>query len=66
MLTDKELLNYVTTEGIQWYYTTALAPWQEGFYETLVGITIKNGSWEDTLEQLIIWPAIFSVLNMGI
>ena len=33
------MLNHVATEGIKWMYTTALAPWQEGFYERLVSTT---------------------------
>ena len=35
---DKEVLSYVADEGIKWNFTTALAPWQQGFYERLVGM----------------------------
>ena len=35
---DKDVLNYVTMSGIRWSFTTALAPWQWGFYERLVGM----------------------------
>ena len=38
MLTDKEILNYVAIEGIRWNYTTALIPWQDGFYERLISM----------------------------
>ena len=38
VLKDKEVMNYVLVEGIKWKYTLALAPWQGGFYERLVGL----------------------------
>ena len=58
ILSDKEVLNYVAVEGIKWMYTTALAPWQGGFYERLVSM-IKRclrkavGRKHFSLEQLI-------------
>ena len=69
VLSDKEALNYVATEGIKWMYTTALAPWQGGFYERLV-IMIKRclrkavGRKHFNLEQLItMLVEIEAVLN---
>ena len=38
VLKDKEVMNYVSAEGIKWKYTIALAPWQGGCYERLVGL----------------------------
>ena len=34
---DKEVMSYISAEGIKWKYTIAFAPWQGGFYERLVG-----------------------------
>ena len=39
---EKDVLNYVSTEGIKWSFTTALAPWQGGFYERLVGMVKRS------------------------
>ena len=69
MLTDREVLNYMAIEGIKWSYTTALAPWQGGFYERLVGMTKRSlrkavGRKSFTLEQLITLLAeVEAVLN---
>ena len=38
MFTDQSLLSYVSSEGIKWSFTTALAPWKGGLYERLVGM----------------------------
>ena len=35
---DKDVLHYVAMNDIKWNFTTALAPWQGGFYERLVGM----------------------------
>ena len=68
-LSDKEVLNFIAVEGIKWIYTTALAPWQGGFYERLVSM-IKRclrkavGRRHLSLEQLITLLAeIEAVLN---
>ena len=55
---DKDVLNYVSTEGIKWSFTTALAPWQGGFYERLVGMVKRSlrkaiGRKHFTLDQLV-------------
>ena len=69
MLNDKEVLNYVAMEGIRWNYTTALAPWQGGFYERLIGMIKRSlrkavGKKHFTLEQLItLLTEIEAVLN---
>ena len=35
---NHELLSFYSQEGITWKFTTALAPWQVGFYERLVDL----------------------------
>ena len=34
---DEKVITYFSDKGIKWQFTTALAPWQGGFYERLVG-----------------------------
>lgn len=69
MFIDREVLNYVAMEGIKWSYTTALAPWQGGFYERLVGMVKRSlrkavGRKHFTLEQLVtLLVEIEAVLN---
>ena len=66
---NKDVLNYISMEGIKWNFTTALAPWQGGFYERLVGMVKRSlrkatGRKHFTLEQLITLIAeIEAVLN---
>ena len=33
-----DVVTYLLNNGMKWQFTTALAPWQGGFYERLVGI----------------------------
>ena len=33
---DEKVITYFSDKGIKWQFTTALAPWQGGFYERLV------------------------------
>ena len=35
---DEEVVSYLSNNGIRWQFTTALAPWQGGFFERLVGL----------------------------
>ena len=35
---DEDVVTYFSDKGIQWQFTTALAPWQGEFYERLVGL----------------------------
>jgi len=66
---DKEVMSYVSTEGIKWKFTIALAPWQGGFYERLVGLVKRCmrksiGKKHYSLEQLATLLAeIEAVLN---
>jgi len=38
----KKFLSFFSQEGISWRFTTALAPWQGGVYERLVGIVKQS------------------------
>ena len=66
---DKEVMSYVSTEGIKWKYTIALAPWQGSFYERLVGLVKRCmrksiGKKHYSLEQLAtLLTEIEAVLN---
>lgn len=37
-ITDNDVHTYLASHGIQWRFTTELAPWQGGFYERLVSL----------------------------
>ncbi|PIC47835.1 hypothetical protein B9Z55_007041 [Caenorhabditis nigoni] len=37
----KEIEREMTRKGVTWYFNTALAPWQGGFFERLVGLVKK-------------------------
>ena len=55
---DEDVLNYVSMEGIKWSFATALAPWQGGFYERLIGMVKWSlrkamGKKRYTLDQLV-------------
>ena len=39
---DEELVSYLLNNGIRWQFTTALAPWQGGFFERLVGLVKRS------------------------
>ena len=39
---DEELLSYLSNNGIWWQFTTALAPWQGGFFERFVGLVKRS------------------------
>ena len=66
---DKDVLNCVSLEGIKWTFTTALAPWQGGFYERLIGIVKRSlrkamGRKHYTIDQLAtILTEIEAVVN---
>ena len=58
LMLDEEVRQYITEGGIKWQFTTALAPWQGGFYERLVEVVKCSlqksiGQKRLTLEQLI-------------
>ena len=56
-------------EGIKWSFTTALAPWQEGFYERFAGMVKRSlrkavGRKHFTLDQLVtLLTEIEAVIN---
>ena len=66
---DEEVVTYFSDKGIRWQFTTALAPWQGGFYERLVGLVKRClrkaiGAKRLTLEQfVVILSEVEAVLN---
>ena len=49
---SEEVLSFYSDEGITWKYTTALAPWQGGFYECLVSLA------KQAMRKLRNWPQV--------
>ena len=58
LMVDEDVRQYVSESGVRWQFTTALAPWQGGYYERLVGLVKRSlrksiGQKRFTLEQLV-------------
>ena len=54
-----DVVTYLSNNGMKWQFTTALTPWQGGFYERLVGIVKRClgkgiGCKRLTLDQFIV------------
>ena len=66
---DENLVSYLSNSGIKWKFTTALAPWQGGFYERLVGLVKRClrkgiGLKRLTLDQFVVMLAeVEAVIN---
>ena len=66
---DERVITYFSDKGIKWQFTTALAPWQGGFYERLVGLVKRClrkaiGTKRLTLEQfVVVLSEVEAVLN---
>ena len=56
-----EVLDYYSYEGIQWNFTTALAPWQGGFYERLVGL-VKQGLRKGMGRKVLHWDKLMTLI----
>ena len=57
------MLSFYSNEGITWKYTTALAPWQGGFYECLVGL-VKQGLRKGIDRKLLSWDKFITMITM--
>ena len=57
-----EVLHFFSDEGITWKFTTALAPWQGGFYERLVGI-VKQGLRKGIGRKLLSWDKLLTIVT---
>ena len=53
--------SYFSHEGITWKFTTALAPWQGGFYERLVNL-VKQGLRKGMSRRLLHWDKLLTML----
>ena len=56
-----EVLDYYSYEGIQWNFTTALAPWQGDFYERLVGLG-KQGLRKGMGRKVLHWDKLMTLI----
>ena len=56
------MLRFYSNEGITWKYTTALAPWQGGFYKHLVGLVIQGLS-KGIGRKLLSWDKLMTMIT---
>ena len=56
------MLSFYSNEGITWKYTTALAPWQGGFYKHLVGL-VKQGLRKGNGRKLLAWDKLITMIT---
>ena len=54
-----DFFSYFSYEGIRWKFTVALAPWQGGFYEGLVGMVKRMGMGR----RLLYWDKLITLLS---
>ena len=55
------MLSFFASEGITWKFTVALAPWQGGFNERLVGL-VKQGLRKSIGRKILSWDKFLTVL----
>ena len=55
-------MSFYSNEGITWKHTTALAPWQGGFYERLVGL-VKQGMRKGIGRKLLSWDKLITMIT---
>ena len=58
---SEEVLSFFSDEGNTWKFTTALAPWQGGFYERLVSL-VKQGLRKGIGRRLLYWDKLLTML----
>ena len=58
---DETVLDFLSYEGIQWQFTIALAPWQGGFYERLIGM-VKKSLKKGMGRKLLYWDKLTTLL----
>ena len=56
------MLSFYSNEGITWKYTTAMATWQGGFYERLVGL-VKQGLSKEIGRKFLSWDKLITVIT---
>ena len=56
------MLRFYSNESVTWKYTTALAPWQGGFYEHLVGL-VKQGLRIGIGHKLLSWDKLLTMIT---
>ena len=56
------MLSIYSNESITWKYTTALAPWQGGFYKNVVGL-VKQGLRKGIGRKLLSWDKLITMIT---
>ena len=56
-----ELWDFLGCESIEWSFTTALAPWQGGFYERLIGM-VKQSLRRGMGRKVLYWDKLTTLL----
>ena len=59
---SEEVLSFYSNEGITWKYTTAMAPWQGGFYEHFLGL-VKQGLRKEIGRKLLSWDKLLTMIT---
>ena len=59
---DETVVSFFSYEGIQWKFTTALAPWQGGFYGQLVGM-VKRALRKGMGRRVLYWDKLITLLT---
>jgi len=59
---DDNVSSFFSNEDIAWKFTTALAPWQDGIYETLVGL-VEQGLRKAIGHKVLLWDKFLTLLT---
>jgi len=58
----RQLQVFFSYEGIQWKFTTALAPWQGFFYECLIGM-VKKALRKGMGRKVLYWDKLLTLFT---
>ena len=62
LIKSDNVLNFFSSTGIVWRFTTAMAPWKGGFYKRLVGL-VKQSLRKGIGRKLLYWLVVEAIIN---